>query len=388
MTTDWDAIVIGAGPAGSVAAHQIARRGLSVLLLDKKRFPRRKVCGACLNHSAITLLEDIGLGDVLQEHRVPALARFEVHAMSRRLSLPLPSGVAISRATLDQRLVEAAVRAGAMFEDGVSATVGSANQERRFVKVRESHADVVPKSRTLTSKVVIAADGLGHPSLCDLPRFHDRIGKRSRLGASCEVTTFPSDYQAGVIYMAVGRGGYVGLVGIETNALNIAAAFDAELVRDAGGLAPAAVRILAEAGVPAIPAMFDAEWLGTPALTRATSPVACERLFVLGDAAGYVEPFTGEGIGWALSSAVAMAPLAQSACESWHPALVQSWSRQHTQLVRRRQWTCRMLAALLKHPIAVRSAISVLPWMPRLLQPLVRGVSLPKVSPLAPDRCR
>ena len=51
MTTDWDAIVIGAGPAGSVAARQLAIAGRRVLLLDKKRFPRRKVCAACFHHS-------------------------------------------------------------------------------------------------------------------------------------------------------------------------------------------------------------------------------------------------------------------------------------------------------------------------------------------------
>lgn len=53
--TDWDAIVIGAGPAEAAAARQIALNGHRVLRLDKKRFPRRKMCGACLNHSAVAL---------------------------------------------------------------------------------------------------------------------------------------------------------------------------------------------------------------------------------------------------------------------------------------------------------------------------------------------
>ena len=133
--------------------------------------------------------------------------------------------------------------------------------------------------------------------------------------------------------------------------------------------------------------MAEAEWLGTPALTRSTMPVAADRLFVLGDASGYVEPFTGEGMGWALASAVALAPLASAACDGWHSSLAQTWSREHARIVRSRQRTCGMLAAFLKSPTCVRWGMFLLPMMPRLLQPLVRGVSLPAPQSLAITRC-
>ena len=61
----WDALVIGAGPAGSVAARELARRGCRVLLVDKATFPRPKVCGCCVNGAAIRALERLGLGHVL-----------------------------------------------------------------------------------------------------------------------------------------------------------------------------------------------------------------------------------------------------------------------------------------------------------------------------------
>lgn len=403
--TDWDAIVIGAGPAGTVAARQLALNGRRVLLLDKKRFPRRKVCGACLNHSAVTLLEQIGLGDVVRECRGPEIQRFDLRAASRRLSLPLPTGRAISRAVLDQRLVEAAIRTGVTFQDGVVATVSNPMNDRRIVEWK-SLTDIVrdppdrasdrladeptqPDARAFrhlnsaTAKVVLAADGLGHPSLCGLADVRERVAKHSRLGAGCEVTEFPAEYVPGVIHMAVGCGGYVGLVRVESGALNIAAAFDARLVRDAGGPARAAAIVLAQAGFPAIPAMAEAEWLGTPTLTRSTTPVAAERLFVLGDAAGYVEPFTGEGIGWALASSVALAPIADQACEGWQTSFVKAWSREHARIVRRRQRACRMLAAILKSPTGVRLAMFLLPKMPSLLRPIVHGVSLPWSTRLA-----
>ena len=376
LTTDWDAIVIGAGPAGSVAARQIALSGRRVLLLDKKRFPRRKVCGACLNHSAVTILEQIGLGDVLDDCGGTAIDRFDLRSGSRRLTLSLPTGRAISRALLDQRLVDSAIQACVSFRDGVTATVHTCNASRRRVELRETSGSDSLMSQTLTAKIVLAADGLGHPSLCEVSDICDRVVRSSRIGAGCEVREFPADYTPGTIHMAVGRSGYVGLVCIESGALNIAAAFDARLVRDSGGPAQAAACVLTEAGFPAIPAMSEADWIGTPALTRSTSPVAAERLFVLGDAAGYVEPFTGEGMGWGLASAIALAPIADAACDNWRSSFANDWSREHGRLVRRRQRTCGWLATLLQSPTCVRVAMFLLPHMPSLLRPLVRGVSL------------
>ncbi len=412
MTSDWDVIVIGAGPGGSVAARQTALLGRRVLLLDKKHFPRRKVCGGCLNHSAVALLEQIGLGDAVRECRGPELTRFEVRVASRRLSLSLPSGRAVSRMCLDQRLVEEAIRAGVTFRDGVNATVGASHADGRYVQIRDSSPNhlpgrgqapqdsvlaeedvfvqqsryppilnsAVPDPSLVSAKVVLVADGLGHPSLSGLSEIIDRPMRNARVGAGCEVREWPSEYSTGTIHMAVGRGGYVGLVCVENGALNVAGAFDVRMLREAGGPARAAASVLTDAGFPAIPALSDAEWIGTPALTRATWPVAAERLFVLGDAAGYVEPFTGEGIGWALSSAVTIAPLANAACTAWSPSLADVWSHEHARRVRNQQHICRTLAGLLRSPTCVRFAMFLLPWTPRLLRSLVRGVSLPQDS--------
>jgi menaquinone-9 beta-reductase len=175
--------------------------------------------------------------------------------------------------------------------------------------------------------------------------------------------------------MACSTGGYVGLVTLEDGRLNVAAAFDRETVRAAGGLGAAAADILTEVGLPKIEGMAEQPWRGTVALTRQPSTLFCERVFVLGDAAGYVEPFTGEGMAWALGSAVAIVPVALRAVERWHASLGREWSNVIDNTVRSRQGICRAMAWGLRHPRVVRSAIIMLRFMPSLAVPVVRRLN-------------
>ena len=71
VVTSWDAIVVGAGPGGAITAQSLARRGASVLLLDRQAFPRWKVCGGCLSAGALGALEAAGLGDPRGEQGAP-----------------------------------------------------------------------------------------------------------------------------------------------------------------------------------------------------------------------------------------------------------------------------------------------------------------------------
>ena len=119
--------------------------------------------------------------------------------------------------------------------------------------------------------------------------------------------------------MAISRRGYVGIVRLEENKLDIAGAFDSEFVKSSGGLGPATAAILGEAGLPCPGSWISLPWKGTPALTRASARIADERLFLVGDAAGYVEPFTGEGMAWAVMSAAALAPIVARSYD-WKPA--------------------------------------------------------------------
>jgi flavin-dependent dehydrogenase len=368
MRPDWDAVVVGAGPAGAVAALELARRGLSVLLAERKPFPRAKVCGGCLNARGAAALERLGLGPMLQELASPRLNALALSARGRQVSLPLSGGLAVDRAQLDERLVDEAVVAGASFAPESQVMAGPVEPHLRRLRLRSGGSE----SET-SAAIVIAADGLGSTWLGG----DASAQSRSRLGAGTQVRSPGPEYAPGRIHMGVGTGGYVGLVRLGDGRLNVAAAFDPDLLRSSGGLAQAARSVLVSAGLPALPELDGAHWTGTPALTRRPAAPAAERLFAVGDASGYVEPFTGEGMAWALADAIAVAAPAEVAAVEWRPSLAAAWTRRHRERTRAARWRCSVIAGLLRRPWLCGALIRLLgarPAIGRALAAHVHGV--------------
>ena len=114
---------------------------------------------------------------------------------------------------------------------------------------------------------------------------------------------------------------------------------------------------------------------GTPPLTRLHRKRAGDRLFLIGDAAGYVEPFTGEGIAWAVGSALLVSPLVARACRSWRPGLEEEWESVYARAVGRRQRIIRCLAFGLKKPWLCRAVLGALWGLPSLARPLVASLN-------------
>jgi len=368
----WDVAVLGAGPAGSLAARQLAAAGAGVLLVDRKDFPRAKVCGACLNGQALAVLGSVGLGGLVDRLGAIDLDTFELRLAGRRQRFPLPAGKALGRDRLDAALIEEAIAAGAHFLPGTLARVEVGGAETRAVRL--THPG---RAATLSARVVLVASGLAGHCLDDEPGVQTRVAARSRIGAGCVVREFPGSYGVGTIHMAVGRSGYVGLVRVAGGVLNVAAAFDLGFVRQAAAPARAAAAVLAEAGFDPIPALANAPWQGTPGLTRRTRPVGGHRLLLLGDAAGYVEPFTGEGMAAAFTSAQAVVPLALRGTRAWEPGLTRAWARLHHRLIGRRQLICRGLAATARHPWVARGALAVVSYAPALARGMIQRLNAP-----------
>ncbi|MEM6654901.1 MAG: NAD(P)/FAD-dependent oxidoreductase [Planctomycetota bacterium] len=363
----WDAIVIGGGLAGAVSATRLADAGRRVLLVESKRFPRPKVCGGCLNARAIAGLEESGLASVARDCEPGAIDRINLHNAGRSLSIPLPPGLAITRSTLDDVLLREAARRGVEVRQGVNARVAAGSGEQvRAVRLR-----CEGQTHTEQARVVLACDGLGHPSLADLSRFEVVVPSDSRtgLGAVLEPTAAAEAYPAGAITMAVGLRGYVGVARCEQGRVNIAAAFDRTVLRNRTS-AEAVRELLVDAGLPEVDGLAAACWQASPRLSQHSPRVAGERLFLVGDAAGYVEPFTGEGMASAIEGALAVTPLALQGIDSWSDRLADDWQTAYTRRVRRRQETCRALAWMLRRPLATRiglGAASLVPTIGRMV---------------------
>jgi flavin-dependent dehydrogenase len=375
--TAWGAVVVGAGPGGALAARELARRSVHVLLVDRASFPRWKVCGCCLNGGALTTLRAVGLGDITERGGAVPLEAILLAARGRAVRLPLAGGVVLSREAFDAALVRAAVAAGAAFLPGTRAALGEESPGGRAVLLHQEAG-----SHVAFARVVLAADGLGGSLLTRAGLGPAPAVAGARIGAGVVVAEAPPFFRCGTVYMACGAGGYLGLVRLEDGRLNLAAALDADRVRAEAGPGAVAARLLAEAGWPLPSNLARESWKGTPALTRQASRLAAGRVLVLGDAAGYVEPFTGEGLAWALAAGAAVAPLAARAADHWHPALGREWPRRYARLVGRRV-VCRTTAAVLRRPALVRWVLGLLACAPALARPVV--CYLGKGSSFAPS---
>ena len=371
--SEWDALVVGAGPAGSMAARALAKAGARTLLVERSAFPRWKVCGACLNGHALASLCAAGLGSLVPRQGAVPLDAFELRFRGRSTKLSLPDGVALSRSRFDAALADAAAEAGASVVFETQAHAETTSDGMRGVRLVHRG-----RSTHVRARVLVDAAGLGGQCLptSDAPRV--RVAPGSRVGAGCVIANVPGRLcRAGTIFMAVGRHGYVGLVRVEDQSLNIAAAFSTGFLRTLGSPGLAASAILEEAGFPAIPGLESAEWRGTPALTRRARPPGADRLFLVGDAAGYVEPFTGEGMAWALASGLAVAPLALRAIEGWTPGLLREWSAIHRRLVGRRQVVCWAASLAMRRPWLIPAVFGTLARWPGASGYVLRRLNAP-----------
>lgn len=367
----WDVAVVGAGPAGSLAARELARHGAAVLLIDRSKFPRYKVCGGCLNPRAIHQLDKVGLGSLTQRLGAVPLTRLRLGARGNYADVPLPRGAGVSREAFDAALVRAALDAKAEFLPNTTAVVLPMKNgvDRRSLRLRNAGKDYLVDAR-----IVISSAGLGSKLEESAEDQHD--GERqwepgSRVGAGVMISADELGYEPGVIYMACGEEGYVGQAIVEDGRIDMAAALDPIAVKRAGGTGELAAEILKRAGFPMRSNLAELSWKGTPHLTRHAPRLGGERLFVLGDAAGYIEPFTGEGMAWALAGAGLVTPLAlRGVRNGWDPELLVRWRGAYHRKVTRRQIICRITADLLRRPIATQvmvRSLSVAPWLSRPL---------------------
>lgn len=365
-----DLVIIGAGPAGSLMAILAARSGLDTLLIERKSFPRYKVCGSCLNSVGISILDQIGAGHIVKEFGLP-VDHLMLGLNKKQIRFNLPQGVTIPRSLLDQELARLATEAGAQFLSETQATLGQENESSRSIKIISGGIH-----HEIQAKVVVIASGLGTSAFGNETIFKPKVAKGSRIGTGCVIPgNFPA-YPIGCIAMAIGRYGYVGITPTVAG-LTVASACDATFLKQKNGPSESAIQILSEAGFSLPDGIQESEWFGTLPITRRTRPVADTRVFLIGDAAGYSEPFTGQGMSIAMQSAVALSPIVKQAAKQWSSQMVSSWSVQYEKQVASRHWPASLVASILKNPMATRSVFAVAGKIPFVPNFLINAVNRP-----------
>lgn len=404
--TRWQVLVIGGGPAGAAAALRLAAGGARVLLVDRGGMPRWKVCGCCLSVAAVQELQllDCGMGDdsALPFDAVPLESVCVAHG-GRSAVLPLPGGGVVSREVLDAGLVAAAIAAGchwlpqahvASIDDGAAGS-----QQVTATLTMRPPADAIMTSHVITADRIVLATGLAdHVRIATLdpacvshtPEDARRIAADNRIGLGATLPAHAADLPFGELVMAVGRDGYCGVVRLEDGRLDIAAAVSREsLGRGADPGRVVAAIVAAAVGRSSLPmpttaTLSAAAFRATPPLTRSAPLISGPRGQILrcGDAAGYVEPFTGEGIGWALASGRLVAeallddePGAGAPLRS--PAAAAARYREsHHRRIAAVHARCRRVALALRRPGVVMAAVQaarVAPWAARRFVPAVIG---------------
>jgi flavin-dependent dehydrogenase len=316
----FDAAVVGAGPAGSAAATLLARGGRRVLLLEKDTFPRPKVCGEFLSSDALPSLDRLGARAAVERARPERIERGSLHwPGGRSVSFRLPApAYGISRRTLDDLVARGAAAAGAdtCFNARV-LSVGPGRPEGFLVRFSRAQTE-----QEIRARFVVGAWGRWDAL--------DRKLDRGFPLARARYFGWNRDYEgdtarlAGQVRLYLFPGGYCGLSRVEGGRVNLAGVVSEKILRRyragwEGVLAHAESNAALEtdlSGLTPGPTGF----LGTGPVFFTAKPPSEEGMLMAGDAAGVIDPFSGEGQAAALASGILAAQTIEFALSRGLPA--------------------------------------------------------------------
>jgi flavin-dependent dehydrogenase len=360
VSESWDCIVIGAGVAGLGFAIRAVRSGLRVLVIEAKSFPREKVCGGCLNHRAQNHLRELGvLEQVL--HEGIAIEEFVVHCNRHVSSWKIPRMVSIRRSTLDETLAQEALSSGCEIRWRTRGTILDAGESQHAI-VRIQQVDAPEYAKQISARIVVVAAGLTRSPIQKEDRWPQHVTDGSRIGVHAlspiELlrARLPSSVwlldlvEKNQLHMLIGRAGYLGICLADGGHVDFAAAIAPDKLRSSGGIAEVVDSILGDCRCDGQIKDLELNWSATPALTRTSTVVAMGKTYLIGDALGYVEPFTGEGMSWALESAKQLAEIVCSKGSSEDSDRVLQWDRWARRERATKQWVANWVAAQSRSP--------------------------------------
>jgi len=351
----YDVLIVGGGPSGAVCAAHCAAGGLKTLALERAVFPRHKVCGDCLNPAVWPIFRRLDLVD-----RVLALPHSRLTAVDfigadgSRINVPLPKSredeadlrieIAVARSHLDHLLLERARECGAVVLHSGPVTRIAAND----TPIRW---EVEAGGEIFSAKWLIAADGRNST----VARLRDLLPpqRRNRVGLQIH-TPLPPDL-AGRVVMRFLPCGYAGLADVGQGRANLCLVARPENLN--------AIRAWAQQHF----ALIDPDWSSVTPLDRAPIWPSGEKLLLVGDAARVVEPFTGEGIYYAMASGELAAKLLLSGQTASYP-------KAHRDLYRGRLWINLLAKQACLQPRFAASILGLARMFPPLLRLLTRKI--------------
>lgn len=297
MNPRFDVAIAGSGPAGAACALRLARAGLSVALIDQRAFPRDKLCGEYLNLGAIRELRDLGVGEDLLPLSQPLDGlRLFAHGEAAEFRLPAEAW-SVPRTVLDHQVREAALRAGAEPLQGRVSRL-----ELGTTQIGVEWLDPAGDAHTVAAKYLIGADGM-----------HSRVARLCNLTAPVK----EQRYAIGAHYRGVelGRwiemysagGEYLALNPLDATSANAVFVLRKERLSSArrelydeltafSRTVSGGRRLLRESG-------FEAKCHAIGPLAHRTVWPSLKRVLLVGDAAAFLDPFTGQGVYLALAGA-------------------------------------------------------------------------------------
>jgi len=363
-----DLAIIGGGPAGTAAALEARRHGLRVAVWERDRFPRHKVCGEFISAEALPWLQQ-EIPQALARGSVVHHAEFvSENGFVRGFNLP-HSARGLSRHLLDAALWRAAAQAGIDVREGVGIRgvrkLRGRGEENGWEL--ESMGGSIKKAKTL----IVACgrwwtlEGFPSPARQGKP-----AGARKWIGAKAH---FAGLAPRGRVEMYLFRGGYCGLAPIEDGEYNVCCLIRRECIRDSGmkGVENLSAWLAQVSCHPALGARLRGAVQVSPVVT--TAPVRLARrspaqdgALLAGDASGFLDPFTGEGISMALHSGrLAGDAIAESLARGLdEERAVQGYRQKLGRAVERSYRIAALARTLIHAPVWAQNLFAApLPWL-------------------------